>query len=54
MGLFLAMSGVIGKNTKEVTKALEEYTNLKKGTIEEVQPVNEAFDLCVIGGNDKK
>lgn len=53
MGLFLEMSGVIGKDTKEVTKALKEYTNLKKGSMEEVQPENESFDLCVIGGNDK-
>ncbi|NMM62452.1 hypothetical protein HBE96_07060 [Clostridium sp. P21] len=53
MGLFLAISGVIGKKAEEVTKALEEYISFKKGNIEEVQPVNEAFDLCVIGENEK-
>lgn len=53
MGLFLAMSGVIGKDTKEVTKVLEEYTKIKKGSMLEVQPQNEAFDLCVIGGEGK-
>lgn len=53
MGLFLEMSGVIGKNEKEVTKVLEEYTKMKKGTMVEVEPQNEAFDLCVIGGNSK-
>lgn len=53
MGMFLAMSGVIGKNAEEVTKALEAYITKNKSTIEEVQPVNEAFDLCVIGENRK-
>lgn len=53
MGMFLAMSAVIGKSAEEVTKALEAYITENKGTIEEVQPVNEAFDLCVIGENEQ-
>lgn len=53
MGLFLSMSGVIGKNAAEVTNALQEYININEGIIEEVQPVNEAFDLCVVGENEK-
>ncbi|AKN31049.1 hypothetical protein Ccar_09390 [Clostridium carboxidivorans P7] len=53
MGMFLAMSGVIGKSTKEVIQALQDYTKFKKGTMEEAAVVNETFDLCVVGGNDK-